>query len=226
MTLDEPPTFPISLPPLAADRRLLRNDVFEMLLERIMSGAFAPGERLKDADLTAWLQVSRTPVREALSRLATVGLIKTAPNRFTVVAPIVDTEIAGAVAVLRRIYPDAVGEAILYVSDDAELELSLLAGRLERDVDASPAEAFHRLMAVMLTSLNNHVLAETVEMVHLRLIRYLTLAPAAASVLTRERVLGFARALCARDAEAIRIVDEILTETELLLTENLAVAAG
>lgn len=224
MTLDEPPTFPMTLPPLAADRRLLRNDVFEMLLERIMSGAFTPGERLKDADLTAWLQVSRTPVREALSRLASVGLIKTAPNRYTVVAPIVDAEISGAVAVLRRIYPDAISEAILYVSDDAELELSLLAGRLERDLEASPAEAFHRLMAVMLSALHNHVLADTVETVHLRLIRYLTLAPEAAAILSRDRVLGFARALCARDSEAIRIVDEVLTETELLLGQTVAVA--
>ncbi|AGW40322.1 GntR family transcriptional regulator [Leifsonia xyli subsp. cynodontis DSM 46306] len=139
MTLDDYPTLAAAMPALTTDRRLLRNDVFEMLLERIMNGSFAPGERLKDAELTAWLRVSRTPVREALSRLAVVGLIKTAPNRFTVVAPMVDAEIVGAIAVLRRIYPDAVAEALETAGDDAELELSLLAGRLEWDLNVPPS---------------------------------------------------------------------------------------
>lgn len=222
MTLED---LPSALPTLTTDRRLLRNDVFEMLLERIMSGAFAPGERLKDADLTAWLRVSRTPVREALSRLAAVGLIKTAPNRFTVVAPIVDAEIAGAVAVLRRIYPDAVAEALTTAGDDAELELSLLAGRLERDIEASPVETFQRLMIVLLGALQNQVLAETVETVHLRLIRYLSLTPTAEGILSRERVLAFARALCQRDTAAVSLIEEILAETRGLLDVT-AVAAG
>ena len=214
-----------ALPTLTTDRRLLRNDVFEMLLERIMSGAFAPGERLKDADLTGWLRVSRTPVREALSRLAAVGLIKTAPNRFTVVAPIIESEIADTVAVLQRIYPDVVSEALAAAGDDAELELSLLAGRLARDVDAAPIETFQRLMIVVLACVPNHVLAETVETVHLRLIRYLSLTPAAHDVLSRDRVLDFARALCAHQREAVTIIEAMLADTSRLLNPS-AVAVG
>ncbi|AAT88146.1 transcriptional regulator, GntR family [Leifsonia xyli subsp. xyli str. CTCB07] len=212
------------MPALTTDRRLLRNDVFEMLLERIMNGSFAPGERLKDAELTAWLRVSRTPVREALSRLAVVGLIKTAPNRFTVVAPMVDAEIAGAIAVLRRIYPDAVAEALETAGDDAELELSLLAGRLERDLTVSSVETFQRMMGVVLLYLRNQVLAETVETVHLRLIRYLSLDPAAQGLLSRERVLGFSRALCSRDTAAVRAIESLLVDAEHLLTPPVAAA--
>ncbi len=223
MTLDELPGIASGL---TTDRRLLRNDVFEMLLQRIMNGSFAPGERLKDADLTAWLRVSRTPVREALSRLAVVGLIKTAPNRYTVVAPIEDPEIAGAVAVLRRIYPDAITEALETLDDDAELELSLLAGRLERDADASPTESFQRLMAVALAGLRNQVLAETVENVHLRLIRYLSLAPAARGLLSRDRVLDFAQALCARDDHAVVVIEQLLADAEALVSPSVAVAAA
>ena len=54
-----------------------------------MDGTLAPGERLRDQELCEWLGLSRTPVREALSRLEQDGLVETAPQRYTQVAPLV-----------------------------------------------------------------------------------------------------------------------------------------
>jgi DNA-binding GntR family transcriptional regulator len=42
----------------------------------ILSGALAPGQRLRQADLAVQLGISTTPVREALRDLATEGLVK------------------------------------------------------------------------------------------------------------------------------------------------------
>ena len=56
--------------------------------DAIVDGTLAPGERLRDQELCAWLGLSRTPVREALSRLEQDGLVETAPQRFTRVAPL------------------------------------------------------------------------------------------------------------------------------------------
>lgn len=212
MTIDEVSTFPTGMPALTADRRLLRNDVFEVLLTRILTGGFEPGERLKDAELTSWLRVSRTPVREALSRLVTLGLVKTAPNRFTCVAPLVDTEIAGAVLVLRRLYPDAIAEALRLRTDGDELELRLIAGRLERDEQVSPIETFQRILLIALASIENQVLAEAIETVHLRVLRYLYLTPSAAPILHRERVLEFGRTVAAGDPAAIQLVESVLDD--------------
>jgi DNA-binding GntR family transcriptional regulator len=47
----------------------------------IVDGSFPPGSRLGEADLAESLDVSRTPVREALRRLSSDGLIETLPNR-------------------------------------------------------------------------------------------------------------------------------------------------
>ncbi len=44
------------------------------------------GERLNDEELTSWLGVSRTPVREAIARLESEGLVEMAANRYTRVA--------------------------------------------------------------------------------------------------------------------------------------------
>jgi len=72
----------------AVDRHLLRDTAYETLCGAIVDGTLAPGEQLHDAELCRWLGLSRTPVREALSRLAGEGLIEMAPQRYTRVAPL------------------------------------------------------------------------------------------------------------------------------------------
>jgi DNA-binding GntR family transcriptional regulator len=56
-------------------RRPLRSDVEDAIRERLIQGEIAPGSRLRDTALAAQLGVSRTPVREALVRLAHAGLV-------------------------------------------------------------------------------------------------------------------------------------------------------
>jgi len=72
----------------ALDRDLLRDRAYHALRDAIVDGTLAPGERLRDAELTRWLGLSRTPVREALARLELDGLVETAPQRFTRVTPL------------------------------------------------------------------------------------------------------------------------------------------
>jgi DNA-binding GntR family transcriptional regulator len=47
---------------------------YERLKQAIMSGELAPGEQLVEIPLAEWCQVSRTPIREALTRLEQDGL--------------------------------------------------------------------------------------------------------------------------------------------------------
>ncbi|WP_199245886.1 GntR family transcriptional regulator [Leifsonia sp. AG29] len=217
MIIDDLPALSPANPLLAAERRLLRNDVYEVLLQHIITGELAPGTRLKDADLTEWLRVSRTPVREALSRLSSVGLVKTSPNRFTLVAPLDEREVADAVAVLRRLYPAALRDFADVADPDAELELALLAGRLEREDGLSPVAHLQRLMVVVLGSQRNTVLAEAIETVHLRVMRYLNIVPDVRAVLDRGRLFDLTQALCARDPEAPRLLIALLDDLSAAL---------
>lgn len=70
----------------AVDRHLLRDTAYDKVREAIVDGTLAPGEALHDEELCAWLGLSRTPVRDALSRLREEGLVEMAPQRFTRVA--------------------------------------------------------------------------------------------------------------------------------------------
>ena len=47
----------------------MRDHAYAHLRDAIVSGELAPGERLRDPELEAWLGVSRTPIREAIARL-------------------------------------------------------------------------------------------------------------------------------------------------------------
>ncbi len=59
----------------------LADRVYENLKQRILNQEFPSGERLNIAAITKDLNVSNTPVREAISRLEKVGLVKIIPYR-------------------------------------------------------------------------------------------------------------------------------------------------
>jgi len=59
---------------------------YEEIRRRIMDGDLPPGAPLSEYQLAELLQVSRTPVREALKRLEHEGIVRSAPNRGAFVA--------------------------------------------------------------------------------------------------------------------------------------------
>src|SRR3954453_18655782 len=79
---------PVPADRAALERDLLRDRAYATIRDAIVDGTLQPGEKLKDADLTNWLGLSRTPIREALNRLEQDGLVESAPQRYTRVAPL------------------------------------------------------------------------------------------------------------------------------------------
>lgn len=65
--------------------RTLQELVYNNLRELIISGHLAPGQKLVTAKLAADLGVSRMPVREALSRLQSEGMVTIVPHKETIV---------------------------------------------------------------------------------------------------------------------------------------------
>src|ERR1700704_1812073 len=63
------------------DRETVQKQVYGVLRDRLMSGGFEPGQKLKIAELASALGTSAMPVREALNRLAAERGIEALPNR-------------------------------------------------------------------------------------------------------------------------------------------------
>jgi DNA-binding GntR family transcriptional regulator len=62
-------------------KRPLKEDIFDVLHEKIISGAYKPGDWLRQDDIATQLGVSMTPVREALDLLVSAGLAERVPYR-------------------------------------------------------------------------------------------------------------------------------------------------
>ncbi len=71
--------------PLADAGVSLSERAYKKIHQAIQSGELKPGTRLRELDLTEWLGISRTPIREALKRLEGDGLIINESNQGLVV---------------------------------------------------------------------------------------------------------------------------------------------
>ena len=88
-------------------RRSLKEEIFDVLHERIIAGKAHPGEWLRQEDIATQLGVSMTPVREALDLLVSVGLAERVPYRGVRVPQLSFDEIAEAYAM--RLLLEAAG---------------------------------------------------------------------------------------------------------------------
>jgi DNA-binding GntR family transcriptional regulator len=75
-------------------RTVLREQVKRVLLERILAGEYAPGERLVETRIAQELGVSQAPVREALRELESLRFVASAAFRGTWVREVSDDELA------------------------------------------------------------------------------------------------------------------------------------
>lgn len=69
------------VPPIGQAFHNLTQHVYTALLQAITDRKIKPGERLRLDDLAAQLKVSRTPIRDALSRLVAEGLVRPSGRR-------------------------------------------------------------------------------------------------------------------------------------------------
>lgn len=116
---------------MSVDRSSLRAQIKEILLARILNGAYQPGDRLIELQIAQELGTSQAPVRESLRELEALGFVESEPYRGTRVRAVTKAEIT-------EIYP--VRAAL------EEVAARLAAKNLAGNVAAIEAElaAMHR----------------------------------------------------------------------------------
>lgn len=75
-------------------RTFIRDEVYEILLDWIVTGTLRADQQIRDKEISKQLGVSRTPIREALLRLENEGFVQTKANSSTFVTPINYDEIS------------------------------------------------------------------------------------------------------------------------------------
>src|SRR4051812_30423949 len=137
------------------DRKTLTEQVFEQVLSMLLSGELSSGEPLRESELAVRLGVSRTPIREALGRLAEYGVVETRPNHGAVVRRLGGEELAhihevrealegmAAERACGRLDADdfACLDALAASRSSQRRELDLIARADRRHLEARPGDA-------------------------------------------------------------------------------------
>jgi DNA-binding GntR family transcriptional regulator len=133
-----------SILPAQATRRA-SDSAFEHLREAIVGLELPPGSALSDRELCETLGMSRTPVREALLRLASLGLVEIRPQAGTFVSRIRMKEVLEANFIRRELEGACAREAAKLITDSQRNELMFLIDQQKLDHSAQNLKVFSRL---------------------------------------------------------------------------------
>jgi DNA-binding GntR family transcriptional regulator len=133
-------------------RTVLREQVKEVLLERILDGTYAPGDRLVETRIAQELGTSQAPVREALRELELLRFVESKPYVGARVREVLEEELAEIYPVRAAIEEVAAREAAVRLEGGVDKlvdELEAMrqaadAGDLHGQVEADVR--FHRLI--------------------------------------------------------------------------------
>ncbi len=158
---------------ISIPRPALHQEVATRLRQRIVEGLIAPGSKLNERELAEQLNVSRTPLREAIRALAAEGLVELLPNRGAVATQLSAQDVADTFEVIAGLEGQS-GELAAQRITDTELaeiralHYEMLAAFTRRDLST-----YYRLNAQIHTRINaaarNPVLTRTWATVNARL---------------------------------------------------------
>lgn len=101
----------------------VREHAYIHLKELILQGEYKAGDRLIERDLAGKLNISRTPIREALFRLESQGYVKTVPRKGVVVSHISEKEVIEVFTILASLEVLAVKLAARRMDESTQKEL-------------------------------------------------------------------------------------------------------
>ena len=194
----------------------INEQIYELLLSKIVSQEFAPGQKLQSVEeMASALGVSRTPVKDAVNRLALEGLLTIVPRKGTFVADVTPDGLKELYDVRLMMELHAAELAVGRISDVELARQDQLLSACRQFVDGdryTDYEAFLELDTEVHLSLfqaaGNSLLMKLYEGInlHLQVVRAYQKAPgvAAGASATQAEHTAILSALKARDVKALQ----------------------
>ena len=144
------------------NRATLSDQIYDYLRAEILTGRFAPGDRLDLGELVERLKVSKMPVKEAIGRLATEGLLDVQAQRGTFVSRVDPRELAETFEVRRALEMLAGELAAAHVKKSDIEKLRALIAEMEQSTEvAHHLELNFQFHSLIVELSDNRKLAET-----------------------------------------------------------------
>jgi Transcriptional regulators len=140
----------VAAPQSANGSRLLRETVYEQLRADMISCKLAPGTEIREAELAARFDMSKSPVRDALMRLEREGLVITLPRQGYRVAPVSLTDVLDMFHLRAALERACIERIVLRGTDEQLRSLDAFRQFVPADWDGGFVafnRAFHRRIA-------------------------------------------------------------------------------
>ncbi|WP_439575933.1 GntR family transcriptional regulator [Phreatobacter sp.] len=118
--------------------------IHALMREEILSLRRAPGSQISEKGIAAAHGVSRTPVREALLRLADEGLVDIVSKSGTYVSRIPISALGEAIAIRKVLEQFAVRAAVVHATRSQVMEMRAIVARMQEAAEADDQDQFHR----------------------------------------------------------------------------------
>ncbi len=198
----------------APETSSLAEQAYRLLEEQLVTLRLAPGELLAEKDLVGKAGIGRTPVREAIQRLSSEGLLQVLPRKGLMVTPLRRSDLTQIIETRRVLERLMVVKAAERATPDQRQALLMLASHLE--AADSDLEVFfrldHRLDELLEAACHNRFLVKALTSMHSQCRRLWYLHRRRLN-LPGSALLhgGLARAVAQGDgAGAIRALDQII----------------
>lgn len=133
--------------PALAEAESLTNRAYNLLEEMISTLQLPPGTPVSEAELSSQLGIGRTPVREAMQRLARERLLLVLPRRGCIVTPIRPEEEVMLIETRRAIETLVMETAAARASETERRQFGEIAARMKTVLRTHDFDAFARLDA-------------------------------------------------------------------------------
>jgi GntR family transcriptional regulator, rspAB operon transcriptional repressor len=154
----------------------LRDAAYQAIKHRIITCAFKPGEYINELQLSALLNIGRTPVHQALDRLMVEGMVEVIPRKGVIVKPVSLNEVLQIIEV--RLINEPLG-ARLAAEHASDADLDEMADVLKRTKHWATVRSVENLMLLdrefhllIAKAANNDVLTELLRNLHERSLRF------------------------------------------------------
>ncbi len=176
----------------------LSDQAYDYIVRSLEDGTLPPGTRLRETELAADIGLSRTPIREALNRLMSEGLVTNDPKRGLVITEL-DQNMVGELYEMRRVLESTA--AALAARHATDVEIAVLRQIIDRDQRLEEAGAL---------SQNNRLFHQTLyQCAHNRyLLKTLHVLQNAMLLLGKSTLAESGRPSTARD-EHLEIIDAL-----------------
>ena len=120
----------------------LAEKAYQILIRKITRLELAPGQALVEKSLTDELGIGRTPIREALQRIAVEGLIQHLPNRGMLISDISATSVQAIYEFRSLVEGEAARLAAARSTESHVIELQSLADQLDHATNKGRIDDF------------------------------------------------------------------------------------